>query len=274
MCVFPFPTIVTAECVSVLVSGQSDPWLAGMPNGSPASACAAIADEAPAQSPVLVLGLQLRPGNRLTFVASGQTRPCTNASCNLPPSDANGDAGNTTSHVHAAQNGISDITAPISGLMGVFLAGDFPNASGAPSALDFGSSQSRDYVTLLPELKQVFFIGTGTNSFGQTHQVVVPPGATRLYLGVMDACNYWDNGGELTVTVADTATSPPVLTLVTPNELAFDGVLDRSYCVEFSTQLPALTWTPLTNTTLPCASFNMTNTPSAHSGFFRVVELP
>jgi hypothetical protein len=129
---------------------------------------------------------------------------------------------------------------------------------------------------LAPVSKQVFFIGYGTNSSGQTRHVIIPTGATRLYLAVMDACKYWDNGGQLTVTVADTSVSPPVLTILTPTQFEFDGVMGRSYRVEYTTQLPSATWTPLTNITLSCTSTSIANiqAPAEQSRFFRVVELP
>src|SRR5262245_49267494 len=49
-----------------IVPGTSDPWLAGMPNGSTAS----LLDIAPAQSPVQVL-LAFLPGDALRFSATG-----------------------------------------------------------------------------------------------------------------------------------------------------------------------------------------------------------
>src|SRR5688572_29768173 len=55
---------------SVQVGGQSNPYLAGMPNGSTCCASEAGADSAPAQSPVQV-PITLVPGAELTFSASG-----------------------------------------------------------------------------------------------------------------------------------------------------------------------------------------------------------
>jgi hypothetical protein len=51
----------------VLVPAISDPWLAGMPDGSTAS----IDDVAPAQSPVVVPDLAVNAGDVLTFTAAG-----------------------------------------------------------------------------------------------------------------------------------------------------------------------------------------------------------
>src|SRR6476660_6786538 len=55
---------------TTIVPGTSDPWLAGMPNGSPGTG----GDSAPAESPVLVTGLPLVPGSLLHFVATGSVR--------------------------------------------------------------------------------------------------------------------------------------------------------------------------------------------------------
>jgi hypothetical protein len=59
-------------------------------------------------------------------------------------------------------------------------------------------------------LKQPFFIGdglTGTGT-GAVQDFIVPSGATRLFLGTMDAFGWFDNSGQFTVTV-NGATQPP-----------------------------------------------------------------
>jgi hypothetical protein len=58
-------------------------------------------------------------------------------------------------------------------------------------------------VKVSPGVQQVFFIGdglTGTGS-GTTQQFVVPPGATRLFLGTMDAYEWNNNAGSFGVTL-------------------------------------------------------------------------
>ena len=57
------------------------------------------------------------------------------------------------------------------------------------------------YLTLSPELKQVFFIGDGLNGNGLAQSVVVPQGATRLFLGTMDSVEWNNNVGSFTVQV-------------------------------------------------------------------------
>lgn len=182
-------TSLRAHAVTVTVPGTSDPWLAGMPNGSPASGN----DFAPGQSPVFVMNVQ--PGELLTWTASGLV--------GHPMDEASPDGAlySIVHHDAGAENGISDIITPIDSLLGVFLGPDVPNLSVAPGALDFSSSASRDYLTLSPELKQVFFMGDGQTDTSIQQYLVVPSGATRLFLGTMDGFEWNNNTGAFEVTV-------------------------------------------------------------------------
>jgi hypothetical protein len=115
-----------------------------------------------------------------------------------PPS---GNAGQVISHLTGAENGLSDITAPVNSLVGVFLGPDQPDLTPAPDALDFSSDASRDYAVLAPALQQVFFIGDGLTSTGAPHQVIVPDGATRLFLGTMDGFEWRNDSGAFSVLI-------------------------------------------------------------------------
>jgi hypothetical protein len=184
---------VPTFAVTLAVPGTSDPWLAGMPDGSTAS----LIDVAPAQSPVLVTGFNLSLGIPLTFSASGAV---SNGGC-CPFEGPDG--GSIESHLTGAENGIANITAPINSLVGVFLDASQPNTSPAPATLDF-TSIGVSFTSLAPGLKQVFFIGdglTGTGS-GTVQTVLIPDGATRLFLGTMDGFEWQNNIGAFTVTVA------------------------------------------------------------------------
>ena len=177
--------------MTITVAGTSDPWLAGMPDGSTAS----FVDVAPAQSPVQVLGLSLIPGQTLNFSASGGVK-------NGPPLPLHDpDGGSFVSHSPGSQNGISDITAPINSLVGVFLDNSQPDSTSAPAALNF-SSIGLNFSSLAPQVKQVFFIGdglTGTGT-GAVQNFIVPTGATRLFLAPFDSGTF-NNSGSFTVTV-------------------------------------------------------------------------
>ena len=182
------------------VPGTSDPWLAGMPPGATAS----LGDVAPAQSPVEVFSPAIVPGMALHFSAEGIVG---NGSCGLPncPSFAP-DGGERLgrpffTHDTGAENGIADAQTPINSLVGVFLGPTRPNHTPAPDPLDFRTPADRNQLIISPGLKQVFFIGDGVTDSGQVQQVLVPSGATRLFLGTMDGCCWYDNQGSFTVTV-------------------------------------------------------------------------
>jgi hypothetical protein len=206
-----------AGCAQTVVSvpGTSNPYLAGMPNGS--TCCSG--DSAPAHSPVQVTGVTLAAGTLLTFSATGSV------SFDGTPPTLSPDGGFT--FATSSTNGISGATWPTNTLVGVFLDGNQPNTSGAPADLDFGATGlGIGFPTLSPALKQAFFIGdgrTGTGT-GATQTFVVPAGATRLFLGVSDGFGWFNNVGAFSVTVtalgaaASTAgipvLSPPLLVLL------------------------------------------------------------
>lgn len=157
-------------------------------------------------------------GQILTFSGVSGTVSCCNSSMTGP------DGGPYAS-------GTTDITGTggISGvrddqhtmfLVGLFLT-DAEPADPAPPALDFSAGQlGENFVALAPQVGQLFYVGdglTGTGT-GATQSFLVPPTATRLYLGFADALEfgdpvsppgyYGDNLGQL-VAVLDVV--PPVV---------------------------------------------------------------
>jgi hypothetical protein len=177
--------------ISVSVPGTSDPWLAGMASNWTTGDTPGM--PADGQSPVSV---SVVPGALLTWSATGITGH---------PDDDSGPNGNPVggwgiqNHYVGAENGISDITAPINSLLGVFLS-DSPNRNTAPAPL---GSEYWSYSAFSPSLQQVFYMGDGS---AQT--IMVPQGATKLYLGTMDSYGWTNNTGSFDVTVTD----PPVVT--------------------------------------------------------------
>ena len=167
--------------ISVFVPGSANPYLAGMPNGTTAT----NGDIAPNQSPLLVTGLNINQTNYLSFSASGTASY--NSWIYYGP-----DGGPL--FTRGAENGISGIRVTTSALIGVFLDSQLPTTSPAPSDLNFEVS-TRDFLTLSPELKQVFFIGDGRTSFSVIQKFYVPNGATRLFLGTADGSGWYNNGG-------------------------------------------------------------------------------
>lgn len=192
------PSGETLTSVTLRVPATSNPYLAGMPGGTRSTA----GDRAPEQSPVLV-GRSLRDAIEVSFAASGgvQNHPYD------PPRYDPPDGSTATNH--RAEHGISEVTAPIDSLIGVFLNDDRPDGSPAPQPLDFHAI-GWHFVSLSPQLKQVFFIGdgttgarvAGTNKKARVaRRFVVPRGATRLFLATMDEYEWNNNTGFFDVAV-------------------------------------------------------------------------
>lgn len=104
-------------------------------------------------------------------------------------------------------------------LAGVFLTDSVPIAP-APERLDFSStSLGRSFTQLSPLLHQTFYIGDGLTGegTGTVQNFMVPTGATRLFLGIVDGSyfvggpDYYDNN-QGTFTATFTVTSVPEIT--------------------------------------------------------------
>jgi hypothetical protein len=198
----------TPGCTGVVVSGKSDPWLAGMPSGSLDNVgTPEPADSAPGQSPVFAIAVT--SGTQVQWTATGQVGH---------PGDLAYPDGNPWNYIFSryigANNGISDIKAPIDSLLGVFLGPGQPNLNPAPSALDFSAASSLDYVSLAPALQQVFFMGDGVTSGSIAQTIIAPPGAERLYLGTMDGYGWANNNGAFCVYLT------PNTQVITPEPLS------------------------------------------------------
>lgn len=179
-----------ASAETIKVPGRANPWLAGMTNG----ATVRRGDSAPDESPVAVT-TKIEAGATYTFSATGS------ANHGAPNPFFQADGEDLGSHYLGAENGIADLTAPFVALVGVFLGPNAPDESAAPLPLDFRNAADQDYLVLAPALKQPFFVGDGLTSSGAAQQVIAPSGATRLFLGVMDAYSWYDNEGAFTVEV-------------------------------------------------------------------------
>ncbi|MEL7496446.1 MAG: putative Ig domain-containing protein [Planctomycetota bacterium] len=188
---------VPDRTVNAIVRGNSDPYLAGLPDGATASA----GDVAPDHSPVLVEDLDLIPGTTLTFNATGWS----SFSGGSEPADPFPDGSAFTTHATGAENGLSNYNLPIDALIGVFLSDADPRDGASPEALDFSDSGNVEggvnYLSLAPELQQIFFIGDGVTSDDVLQEIVIPEGATRLYLGTSDGTGWFNNTGLINVEV-------------------------------------------------------------------------
>jgi len=257
-----FPCRSLSQTNIVRVSGMSNPYLAGMPDGSTASS----GDTAPAQSPAQVLGFPVTPRSVVRFTASGAVR----WNPNQPYYDPEGQLDLNTAHLDGPQNGMSDVTMPANALLGVFLDPDRPDATAAPAPLDFSTDASRDYLTLSPQLQQVFFIGNGRVAGGNVLQrVIVPAGATRLFLGTMDGRRWLTNDGEFIVEVS--AEASLAFHRTATNLLVSWPTSAANYNLYTATNLsPSAIWQRVTNISVVNGRLTATNNLAAPMQFFRL----
>jgi hypothetical protein len=253
------------------VRGAANPWLAGATDGTTASG-----DIAPDESPVLVTNLTIVPGHILTFQATGSVSYYEGPTDDPPDGDPNALVG------HGPENGIAGVTAPVDALLGVFLTDSEPDLSDAPSGLDFTTPESQNFATLAPALKQVFFIGDGTNDVGALQRVTVPDGATRLFLGTMDGFGWYNNSGFFSVLVSDIGSAGPRITAIrilnrTNVALnAIGGSASHQVIVLTSTNvtLPTTNWSHFTTNNFDFAgALSLTNgiTAGEPQRFFRLL---
>lgn len=210
-------TFTQAVNVNQTFPATGNPFLAGMPNGSTASSPNpsgnldyAGTTSTPKQSPMLT-GMSVSGGQVITFNAiTGNAANGPGIIDSGPDGDVStvGHNNRTTSSSNSQsstfynENGIADAKMPINCTCGVFLDNSVPTSSPAPTTnLDFSTAASRDFTTLSPQLKQIFFIGDGLTSTGKQQQFVVPAGATRLYLATWDFYEWANNSGSRTVVI-------------------------------------------------------------------------
>ena len=204
---------------SAYVAGKGNPWLAGMPDGTVTNNYTSNVSTYDVAGPTLsspgmmsLAAAQMIGGSVLTFNSVAGTSGNGSGSTQVANADGNANqivslGTNGTSSVYTSRpmNGMSNVRAPINSMIAVFLDDNRPDTTGAPAALDFMDPTQRDYQSISPTLKQTFFIGDGRrSSTGEVQQIVVPPGATRLFIGNMDAWQWNDNTGGYTATANTT----------------------------------------------------------------------
>jgi hypothetical protein len=207
-----------ANAVTITVPGTANPYLAGLPSGTTST----FGDTTFNASPVQLSGVPITAGTILNFSAIGGVNNDPQAVISLP----DGNIGGLVSR--SDENGIAGFGAPINSLVGVFLDSSSPTASIAPTALDFSASTIA-YSSLSPLLKQVFFIGDGLTGTGTGTQqsIVVPVGATRLFLGTADGFQWNNNTGLFTVNVTAIPSTIPAAAAATdvPEPFTLVGTL-------------------------------------------------
>lgn len=191
--IHPFPS-----GPQIAVSSLGSIYLAGQPAGTNFGNLSAPSNS-PAQATI-----SLTSGQGISVAASGQVNV-------TAPEGNNG----MTSLVAAF--GLSKIRAPANGLLGVFV-GDSINSATTPMGFNFSSGDLVNTQTLYPMLQQVFYIGNGATSYGQTRVFVVPTGATRLFLASI--AGGFSSSGSFVATVsaaAIPAPPPPANPLIVPS---------------------------------------------------------
>ncbi len=205
-------TVVYPTQSAIAVPGTSDPWLAGMPNGTTANYYSAFGDSAPAESATQI-PITLKAGQAINFQFQGSISNWSGANTYGCNGDSDWCSDNWWAQYdnNNSEHGIANVTAPLASVIGVFLSDSEPDLTPAPAALDFSTAAARQYTSISPLLKQPFFIGDGMCPDGVTlKSIVVPAGATRLYVGCMDFQEWSDNSGSMTTTV----TATPLVNLV------------------------------------------------------------
>ncbi|HEX8911567.1 MAG TPA: pilus assembly protein TadG-related protein [Humisphaera sp.] len=199
-------TLTGGQSQSVTVSATANPYLAGMPAGTTNLA----GDTASNAAPYQVASIPVTPGTYLTFTnISGTTNVLPGYVSSAGPAGLStipthhGQNYNYTIDYSGPENGIADAIMNESAVMGLFLDDNAPNTTAAPTTVvDWTSTaiaNQQTYNTL--ETKAPFLIGDGVTSGGVTQRFLVPPGATRFYIGIWDGIGYYNNTGSFTATV-------------------------------------------------------------------------
>jgi hypothetical protein len=121
-----------------------------------------------------------------------------------------GPSGNGSSGSNLTSlDGISGYLGPQGPLVGVFLDNSVPSSGPAPATLDFTpGGLGLEFLSLSPDLAQIFYIGDGITGGGDFQSFIAPTGATRLFLGIPDGFGfggapgaYDDNDGRYVVRI-------------------------------------------------------------------------
>jgi hypothetical protein len=212
----------------------------------------------------------------LNIKASGTVSFCTSCGNNGP----NGTSSFITDA--APLRGISGITnLPARSLVAVFTS-DVEPFDPAPASLNFGSIGT-GYSTLSPLLRQMFFVGTGSNSLStSTQAILVPSGATHIYFGLVDGYSYQDtpdgyedNNGAFSVSIN------PSLYLKIDSQNSIPGVsvygaTGSTNRLEYLASLSSTNWTFLTNVILNTSPTRITDASFStnKTRYYRAVKLP
>jgi putative Tad-like protein involved in Flp pilus assembly len=188
---------------SLTIPATACPYLAGMPNGTTNFGGDNTSNATPYQASIPVV-----PGTWITFTnLSGTTTVSPGAVPNTGPAGDptypvhHGQSWNNSPNSPGPENGVADAIMYEDATMGLFLTNNAPNLATAPAMVDWTqSSQSNQATYSNLAVQAPFLIGTGQTTGSVVKQFLVPPGATRLFIGVWDGYEYYNNSGSLTGT--------------------------------------------------------------------------
>lgn len=206
---------VTSSASQIAPPASGNLWLSGMPDNTQTqnfrSDNSTVWDNngtlaSPKQRPLEfnLTNVGIHPGDTINLEGITGTATWNNTTPSGTTNTADGDptylvangVAPAASVPSTSSNGLSNARAPIGAVMAVFLDDNAPNLTAAPTNLDFGTDTARNYTSISPQLKQVFYIGDGKRSDGEAQTIVVPPHATRVFFGMMDAWQWNDNVGN------------------------------------------------------------------------------
>jgi hypothetical protein len=186
--------------------------------------------------------------------------------------------------------GLSGIQIPGAGaLVGVYEPATDLGGATVPGTLDFYDVINTSFTSLLPLLYETFFIGDGLtgDGVGTAQLFQIPPGATRLFLGIPDADGfdgppggYGDNSGAFNVTVKVLVADVPTVSLSnaqhsgTNFSFTFPTLTGESYTVMTTTNLWAANWIYYTNFTGNGSVLNLALPANRTGAWFYRVDCP
>jgi uncharacterized protein (TIGR03437 family) len=192
----PLPLPATPLGNPVTVGSNAQAMLAGSPDFTVYRNQVAPLD-APAEAGIAVVA-----GQRLTMAPTGLLAYPTSLVFTI---------GMAQKQTLPAAGGLSGITGPRGGLIAVF-TGPTINTQLSPPLLDFNIVSADELVQ--PQLQQLFYIGTGIASTQRLKNFVVPPGATRLFFGVLEAEESNVRGQFLVHVATGGPTAPTIAAIV------------------------------------------------------------
>ncbi len=197
LCLAALPSLARATVVAGTIKGSDSIWLAGrtdllIPDASQPWPGGMVRHAGPTPEEIketLPPGFAVTAGSviRVLDPASGGISFFNGFGGTTYGPEGNGVPGSSSI---SAFGGLSGYLGTQGALVGVFLSDGVP-VSNPPATLDFtNTGLGINFLTLAPELQQVFYIGNGVTSGGVFQEFIAPAGATRVFFGISDSFNF------------------------------------------------------------------------------------